>query len=178
MTESVGRFYAGWHLANEALVAAVAPLTPEQLAILIRPDWPIWASVSHVAGTRVYWLCHVFGEPGVETTPFLDPNAGWEDDLTHPRRADDLVRALGSTWRVVERALETWTPEMLAGEARRTRADGSVQIHTRQSVLVRMITHDAFHSGEISLALGEHGLGSDSPNGAIDMWSGLSRIAR
>jgi hypothetical protein len=36
---------------------------------------------------------------------------------------------------------------------------------------MRLITHDAFHSGEISLTLGSHRLG------AIDMWKGLSREA-
>jgi hypothetical protein len=39
-------------------------------------------------------------------------------------------------------------------------------------VLLRLITHDAYHCGEISLVLGSHGLG------AIDLWSGLARVAR
>ena len=131
--------------------------------------------MSHIAGTRVYWLCHVFGEPGADTTPFVDPTAGWEDDLTRPRSAAELVGALGSTWAIVKRTLETGTPESLEQTARRTRGS-EVQLHTRQSVLMRMITHDAFHSGEISLVLGAHGLGGRTgPNGPIDMWTGLSR---
>jgi hypothetical protein len=118
----------------------------------------------------VYWLCHVFNEPGAETTPFTDPSGvGWEDDLDHPRGADELVAALRSSWAIVEHTLAVWTPDSLTQEARRVRGD-KVQIHTRQSVLMRMITHDAFHSGEISLILGSHGLG------AIDMWKGLSRV--
>jgi hypothetical protein len=53
------------------------------------------------------------------------------------------------------------------------RTSGSVvRTHTRQSVLMRMLTHDAFHSGEISLVLGSNGLG------AIDPWIGLSRVQR
>ena len=135
------------------------------------PDWgQKSASVSHLAGTRVYWLCHVFEEPGAETTPFTDPTGvGWEDDPDHPRRADELVGALRSTWAIVEHTLGVWTPESLGREARRVLGD-TVRMHTRQSVLMRMITHDAFHSGEISLALGSNGLG------AIDMWRGLSRV--
>ena len=172
---SVARFYAGWQLANDALTAAIAPLTAEQLALEIRAEWPIWASVSHVAGGRVYWLCHVFKEPGVDTTPFGDPDRGWEDDLAHPRTGTELADALRSTWGIVEHALATWTPDSLGETARRPRGE-QVQIHTRQSVIWRLITHDAFHSGEISLALGEHGLGSNGPNGAIDLWSGLARI--
>lgn len=176
----VERFYRGWALANDALSGAIASLTPEQLALEIRSDWPIWASVAHVAGARVYWLCAVFGEPGVETTPFHDGAGGvgdgWEDDLAHPRGASELVGALQSTWRLIEHALATWTPQTLGQEARRVRGE-QVQLHTRQSVLWRMITHDAFHAGEISLVLGEHGLGGDGPNGPIDLWHRLPRVA-
>jgi uncharacterized damage-inducible protein DinB len=174
---SVARFYGGCHLANEALLQAIAPLTPEQLALPVgSPSWPVWASVSHLAGTRVYWLCHVFGEPGAETTPFSDPNVGWEDDPSHPRRADELVHALASTWKIVDRTLATWTPDSLAQEARRA-IGNVVQVHTRQSVIVRLITHEAYHCGEIALTLGQHGLGGKSPNGPIDMWAGLSRVS-
>lgn len=178
MAGGVARFYQGWSLLNERLTGALAPLTPEQLALPVgAPTWPIWASAAHVAGGRVYWLCHVFGEPGVETTPFTDPEAGWEDDPAHPRSADELVAALGSSWRILERCLRTWTPESLTIEARRARGD-QVQIHTRQSVLWRMATHDAYHCGEIALTLGSHGISGDLPNGPIDIWSGLARIDR
>jgi uncharacterized damage-inducible protein DinB len=167
----IAPLFAGWHLVNESLIAALAPLSPEQLALPVgSPTWPIWASASHLAGTRVYWLCQVFGEPGAETTPFTDPTGfGWEDDLAHPRPADELVGALTSTWKLVERTLSTWTVDTLDREAHRTRGS-VVQVHTRQSVLIRMITHDAFHSGEISLILGSNGLGS------IEPWAGLSRV--
>src|SRR5207249_2030620 len=86
----VAAFYKGWQLANEELIRVVEPLSPAQLQLPVgSPTWPIWASVSHLAGTRVYWLCHVFEEPGAETTPFVDPTGvGWEDEPDHPRRAD------------------------------------------------------------------------------------------
>ena len=170
---TVAPFYEGWRLFNDGLVTALAPLSPDQLALPVgSPTWPIWASASHLAGARVYWLCAVFKEPGAETTPFTDPTGfGWEDDLAHPRSADELVGALASSWKIVERCLATWTPETLGQEAQRTRGI-EVQIHTRQSVLMRILTHDAFHSGEISLTLGSNGLG------AIDPWVGLKRVAR
>jgi len=167
----VAPFFKGWHLVNESLIAALAPLSPAQLALPVgSPSWPIWASASHLAGTRVYWLCHVFKEPCAETTPFTDPTGmGWEDELTHPRSADELVGALTSTWKLVERSLATWTVDSLDQEVSRA---GSVRLYSRQSVLMRMITHDAFHSGEISLVLGSNGLG------AIDPWLGMSRLPR
>ena len=173
---SVAPFCDGWQYVNQELVDVIAPLNADQLAILIDKDWPIWASVSHLAGTRAYWLCQIFKEPGAETTPFNDPSGfGWEDDLSHPRSASELVGALESTFRIVDRTIHTWTPESLTQTARRVRGD-QVQIHTRQSVLWRMITHDAFHAGEVSHALGQNGLGSGSPGGAVDLWRRLSRL--
>lgn len=169
---SIAPLYTGWHLTNEALAGALARLGPEQLALPVgSPTWPIWASASHLAGARVFWLCQIFKEPGAETTPFTDPTGfGWEDDLGHPRSAEELVGALGSTWRIVQRCLDTWTPEMLTEEFPRKRGD-EVWMHTRQSVLMRLITHDAYHTSEISLVLGSHGLGE------IDLWKGLAHPA-
>jgi uncharacterized damage-inducible protein DinB len=171
-SSGVAPFFKGWQLGNERLVEAIRPLSADQLALPVgAPTWPIWASVSHLAGGRAYWLCAVFGEPGLETTPFTSAIAelGWEDELEHPRRADELVRALESTWKIVEHCLATWTPESLGQEARRVRGD-EVQMHTRQSVLYRLLTHDAYHTGEISLTLGSAGLGE------VDLWRGLARV--
>ena len=173
---SVEAFYKGWDVANQAIIDTTGRLTPEQLLLPMgSPPWPVWASIAHLAGTRVYWLCLVLKEPGIETTPFRD-ESGWEDDLSHPRRADELVEALRSTWAIVERCLRTWTPASLADEVRRERPGGT-QLHTRQSILMRMITHDAYHSGEVALTLGSHGFTGGGPNGPIDMWAGLSREA-
>lgn len=170
MNGTIGPLYKGWHLTNAALIETLGKLTPEQLALPVgSPTWPIWASASHLAGTRVFWLCQIFKEPGAETTPFTDPTGfGWEDDLSHPRSAAELVGALESTWRIVQRCLDTWTVESLGQEFPRARGD-EVFMHSRQSVLMRMITHDAYHTSEISLVLGSNHLGE------IDIWKGLSR---
>jgi uncharacterized damage-inducible protein DinB len=134
-------------------------LTPEELALEAKPnEWPVWAILAHMAGTRVYWLCGVLQEPGAETTPF--PNAsdgeGWEDHLEQPRRADELLTAMESSWRIIEECLERWTLPMLDDEFER-RLNGRIQRHTRRSVIYRMATHDAYHTGEVSLLLGQHG---------------------
>jgi hypothetical protein len=148
-------------------VAAIRDLTDEQLALRASPDHlPIWGLAAHVAGSRAYWLCGVFGEPGADATPFADPLAelGWEDVEDHPRTASELVWALESTWAVVEAALGRWTPAML-DESFERRFRDVVQHHTRGSVLNRLFSHDAFHAGEISQLLGVHGLP------AIDLWA-------
>lgn len=164
---SVAPFYDGWRFANERLIDRIGALSPEQLALRAAPHlWPIWAITAHTAGVRPYWLCQIFKEPGAERTPFADPNGeGWEDDPTHPRQASELVSALRSTWTIVEDCLGRWTPTMLQDEFRRE-INGQIQIHTRQSVLIRLLTHDAYHCGEIAQALGMHGLPE------VDIWSG------
>ena len=158
--------YDGWEVYNGRLIEAIQGLSDEQLKLRASPDhWPIWALAGHMAGTRVYWLCGVFGEPGAETTPFADylTGLGWEDDETTPRGSDELAGALTSTWALVDSCLERWTPESL-GETATVQLASGPRIHTRQSVIMRMISHDAYHCGEISQILGTHGLPE------IDLW--------
>ena len=161
---SIRPFYADWAGYNRRFAEGIRALTAEDLALPVTANrgyggieaWPIWAVAGHTAGTRVYWLCSVLGEPGAETTPFGLDGMGWEDDLSHPRTAEELAEALTSTWRLVAAALDRWTPPMLQDAVRRGRDTGT-QVHTRQSILMRMINHDAYHLGEINLALGSNG---------------------
>ena len=90
MASSIRLPYDMWPQYNRRLREVIAAMSAEQLAI--RPaaeGWPVWATVAHTAGARVYWLCEVVGEPGIESTPFRDlaSGIGWEDDLEHPRDA-------------------------------------------------------------------------------------------
>ena len=171
MAGSIAPFYADWAGYQRRTVAAIRRMTPEDLALPVAtersPDiapWPVWATLAHTVGARVYWLCHVFGEPGAETTPFTDPSGfGWEDDLGVVRSGEEVARAWESTWAVVAGVLERWTPDQL-GEAIRRAGKTSVQVHSRQSVLLRLITHEAYHVGEISLTLSAAG------REPIDLW--------
>jgi len=157
--------YDTWPQYNRRLREVIGAMSAEQLSIRPSPELlPIWATVGHTAGVRVYWLCHVIGEPGAETTPFADPSGfGWEDDLDHPRSADELVEALDATFRVVEGCLDRWTVDMLGDEIRRD-YNGTEQVHHRGSVLQRLFSHEAYHCGELSQTLGIHGLPQ------IDLW--------
>ena len=152
--------YSTWPQYNRRLRDVVATLTDEQLAIRPAPNLlPIWATVGHTAAMRVYWLCAIVGEPGAERTPFWD-GAGaidWADDLDHPRSADELASGLDSTFAIVDGCLDRWTPDMLADEIQRDFA-GTVQVHTRSSILQRLLTHEAWHAGELSQTLGIRGL--------------------
>jgi uncharacterized damage-inducible protein DinB len=161
----VAAIFEGWQKTQTHLIHRLPHLRTQELALRASPDgWPIWAIASHIAGARVYWLCGVLKEPGAEATPFQDPltDEGWEDRLDVPRRSEELVSAIESSWQIVESCLARWTPEMLGETFTRDRA-GQIQLHTRQSVLTRLVMHDAFHCGEISLLLGTHGLASMDP---------------
>jgi uncharacterized damage-inducible protein DinB len=163
---SIRLFYDRWPQYNRRLTEVIGAMTDEQLAIQPSPErWPIWATVGHTAGTRSYWLCAVLGEPGAESTPWPDPTdgVGWEDDLDHPRSAGELVMALDTTFAIIDRLLDRWTPEMLSDEVERVYGDQR-QLHSRASILQRMFTHEAYHCGELSQTLGIN----DLPQ--IDLW--------
>lgn len=163
----VATLFPDWPQYARRLRDGVAGLTMDQLGLRAGPDHdPIWALAAHIAGARAYWLCGIFGEPGAAETPFTDPatGEGWEDDPDHPRSGEELAWALDSTWAIVQGCLERWTLEDLALSATREGV-GPVQVHTRASVLNRLLTHEAFHAGEISQVLGVHGLP------AIDLWA-------
>ncbi|HET6790770.1 MAG TPA: DinB family protein [Actinomycetota bacterium] len=158
--------YQMWPQYQQRLRDAIATMTEEQLAIQPSPErWPLWATVGHLACQRVFWLCVFAGVPGVETTPF--PNSAFDcpgdDDLEHVWSVDRLAGALDSTFRIVERCLDTWTLEMLGEEIRRPEWDAS-WVHTRGSVIQRVFSHDVWHTAEVNEALGNAGLPQ------IDLW--------
>ena len=153
---SIRLFYDRWPQYNRRLTEIVGAMTDDQLAIRPAPGGsPIWATVGHTAGGRVYWLCGVLGEPGAETTPFTDPmsGVGWEDDLDHPRTAAELVQALDTTWAIIDGCLDRWTPAMIEETVERFYGEQR-QVHSRASILQRLLTHEAYHCGELSQTLG------------------------
>jgi uncharacterized damage-inducible protein DinB len=163
---SIRRFYDRWPQYNRRLTEVVGAMSDHQLATSPAPDrWPVWATVGHNAAARVYWLCGFLGEPGAETTPWPNPleDEGWEDDLERPRTAGELVVALDTSWAVIDGCLDRWTPELLGEEVERQYGDVR-QVHSRASILQRLLTHDAYHCGELSQTLGIAGLPQ------IDLW--------
>ncbi|MFN8631035.1 MAG: DinB family protein [Chloroflexota bacterium] len=158
--------FPDWPQYNARITEAVAGLTAEQLAVRASPDHgPIWALAAHLAGARLYWLCVVCGEPGLEGLDVLNPETGegWEDDESHPRSGDELKTVLDASWAVIAACLDRWTPAMLVATVERP-FRGSVQHHTRISILNRLFSHDAYHAGEIGQLLGTIG------QAELDLW--------
>ncbi|HEX5239670.1 MAG TPA: DinB family protein [Candidatus Limnocylindrales bacterium] len=169
---SLTPLFAHWAVYNRLFVEGIRGLDAEELGL--RADvadaataahWPIWAIAAHTAGARIYWLCVRAGEPGLDQATFVDAvtGDGWEDDLSTPRSAAEVADALAMSWTVIDGALARWTPELLA-EPIAVESDGAVVHHTRESILLRLLTHDAYHVGEIALIQGIHG------RTQIDLW--------
>lgn len=168
---SLEGIYGDWRLYNDLVVGALRDLSAEDLALRApaadatsSAGWPIWTIAGHTAAVRVYWLGVVLGVPGADETPFPDPDqGGWEDELDHPRTADELALAWETTWRIVERAIDAWTPAMLDEPVAAGSGDGAPHF-TRRSLLLRLITHEAYHVGEIAVIQAIHG------RPQIDLW--------
>jgi hypothetical protein len=158
--------FSRWPIYNERLQEAVAAMTPEQLAIQPTPErWPLWATIGHLACQRVFWLCDFAGEPGAETTPFTNAafDCPGDDDLEHVLGPNALVAALDSTFRIVERCLDTWTLEGLEEILRRPEWDGT-WVRSRGWVIQAGFAHDVAHITEVNETLGRAGLRQ------IDLW--------
>ncbi|HEX8035968.1 MAG TPA: DinB family protein [Ktedonobacterales bacterium] len=159
---SLAQCYKGWDQYQQQLIAAIAPLSPEQLTLRAAPHLrPIAPQVAHMIATRARWLYLDLGEGGAE----LDALTGWDgwnaqtnwDGSPPPARsAAELVSGLETTWQVIHDALERWTiadleevfPPAFPGE----------DSFTRQFVIWHLIEHDLHHGGELALVLGMHGL--------------------
>lgn len=159
--------FATWPHLNDRLMRAVSGLTAEQLALQPSPgQWPLWATLGHLACQRVFWLCDFAGVPGKETTPFT--NAAYDcpgdDDLENVLGPEELAAALDSTFAIVERCLDTWEVGSLPESIRRPEF-GPDWVMGRGEVLGRTFAHDVWHAGQLSLTLSAHGLGR------VDVWS-------
>jgi uncharacterized damage-inducible protein DinB len=70
---------------------------------------------------------------------------------------DELVWAWESTWNVIDGVLDRWSVDTLDVAVRRDETGRPPEVHTRQSILMRMINHEAYHLGEVNLVLGSNG---------------------
>src|SRR5262249_14823803 len=62
-------FYAGWGRYQQRLVAAIAPLTVDQLALRNTPrHWSIGMYATHIVANRAWWFHARMGEGGEDLT--------------------------------------------------------------------------------------------------------------
>jgi uncharacterized damage-inducible protein DinB len=153
MTENyttLATFYKGWDDYQEHLIKAIAPLSPDQLALQAAPQLrSIGVIAAHIISARVGWFHHIMGEGSADIAPMVS----WDDDGAPSRTATELVSGLESTWLMIQNALERLTPADL--EQRFQRRGTTV---SRQWIIWHIIEHDLHHGGELSYSLGMHEL--------------------
>ncbi len=149
----------GWENYQQALVATIAPLSSEQLALPLAPHhWSIGMLLTHMIDARVWWFHRWMGEG--------DPDlAHWDDDEDNNeqsvREAAPLVAMFEKTWHMIADALARWTSadlEHLFPTPALVREEEPP--HTRQWIVWHVLEHEIHHGGELSLALGTYGLES------------------
>jgi uncharacterized damage-inducible protein DinB len=168
--------YEGWDSHQQALMRAVTPLTPEQLAWRPAPDQAsVNELIAHIAGARLWWF-YKMGAPGSaalarQIAPWapetldagdsdalkawLEANLQWEEPLT--KTPGESLKWLESTWGMIERTLNTWTVADLAQTYRHIR-EGKIYAVTRQWTIWRILSHDLHHGGQVALMLGLQGV--------------------
>ncbi len=191
MTEhqlSLAPFYAGWDVYQQHLVAAIAPLTAEQLALRSSPqNWSVGMIVTHIVAGRAWWFHMRMGEGSADLASLelwdLGICEGGEDPL---HSAAELVAGLERTWQMIQNALAHLTPAdleqvfphpdevVLLRHAKLVEpalqqfaqawldaahlAGGDRPARSRQWIIWHVLEHDIHHGGELSSILGAHGL--------------------
>ncbi len=148
---SLSAVYDGWGAYQRMLVEAVAPLTPDQLALRAAPSLrSIGEIAAHIVSARVVWFHEVMGEGSDSLAPMIS----WgRDGDSSERNAAELERGLERSWDMIADALSHWTTADLGAEF-----EWRGEHVTRQEVIWHVIEHDLHHGGEISLTLGQNSL--------------------
>ncbi len=150
---TLNAIYDGWEVYQNKLIKALAPLTPEQLALAASPSLrSIGRIAAHMIGARARWFYQLLGEGGPEIRVLTRIDRRGAPDRT----ADELVQGLQTTWQFMTEARKHWTQEQW--EQTYPGEKGEPELLTRSWVIWHLLEHDLHHGGEISLTLGMHGL--------------------
>jgi uncharacterized damage-inducible protein DinB len=181
-------FYAGWGRYQQHLVAAIAPLTDEQLALRTTPQhWSLGMYVTHMIADRAWWFHARMGEGNDDLTSLeLWALGVCEAGVDPCHSAAELVAGLEKTWQLIEQTLARLTPTDLfkvfppLDDAERVRHANQVEPALQpfaqmwvdaarlsgevrpavslQWIIWHVLEHEIHHGSEISTILGVHGL--------------------
>jgi uncharacterized damage-inducible protein DinB len=145
---------AGWSAYQNQLITALEPLDEEQLDLRVTPGLrSIREIATHIVSVRASWF-HTALSVGDEAFAAI---RGWQQPGAPPRTAAELVAGLRETWRVMTEAMAGWSAADLAATVEGVRRGEPFSL-VRGWVVWHVIEHDLHHGGEISYALGMHGL--------------------
>ncbi|MFL5705062.1 MAG: DinB family protein [Ktedonobacteraceae bacterium] len=153
---SLSLFYKGWDVYQQRLVAAIAPLSPEQLALRASPQqWSVGMLATHIVSARAWWFHTRMGEGSADLAPLCEWDL-WEEREVPIRSAAELVAGLERTWQMIQDALARWTPADLEQVFPQYNEESPAR--SRQYIIWHVLEHDIHHGGELSSILGAHGL--------------------
>jgi uncharacterized damage-inducible protein DinB len=154
--------YGGWEQFQRDLLKAVAPLTPEQLALPVASThWPIGMLVQHIINDRIWWFDLWMGEGSPAVAAFMHWEEEEKGEAVHS--AAELIAGLEATWEMIASTLARRTVADLADifEPPATLTERERKIFgpsTRQEILFHIIRHDFHHGGELAVGMGSHDL--------------------
>ncbi len=159
-TPSLMDVFSGWDGYQQSLVAAIAPLSQQNLRYRPAPDRrSVGEIAAHIAFGRLDWF-HRMGAPGAaglveQAAPWWQP---WQE--INPAIAEDgaeIVRWLQASWQMIESNLRHWSVADLSWTYRQPYG-GKVYVVSRQWVIWRIMAHDIHHGGQLSILLAEQGI--------------------
>lgn len=149
------QFFDVWREYQARLVRAIAPLTPEQLALGVGAHLrPIQELATHIVSVRSGWIYFTLEVQDARLGEF----AAWHGEDQPQRSAAELVHGLETTWAVIEDILNRWTLADMAETVWDEDETGARIELTRLWVIWHLVEHDMHHGGELSYVLGSHGL--------------------
>ena len=143
-----------WKVYQDLLTKALAPLSPEQLALRVAPHLrSIGGIATHMVAVRARWFHRVMGEGGDDIAAIGE----WDRSNMPLRTASELVSGFETTWQLMQDCFGRWTQADLE-HIYQGEWQGEPYKFTRQWVVWHVLEHDLHHGGEFSLSLGIHGL--------------------
>lgn len=159
---SLMKVFSGWDGYQRSLAAAIAPLTPEQLAYRPAPDRRSVGELgAHIALGRLDWFQRM-GAPGsAELVAQAEKEDVWRPwGQVNPSVAastGEILRWLEATWQMIEGCLNLWTVADLSVTFRQPYG-GKVYAVSRQWVIWRIMAHDIHHGGQLTILLSALGI--------------------
>jgi uncharacterized damage-inducible protein DinB len=158
MTDSPRRLafvYDGWDGYHRSLVAAVAPLTPDQLAFRGAAEMRSVGELAwHIADGRVDWFRRMNAPGSAELAAAMEARG---PAPTAPFAATEIVEWLERTWGMIQATLDQWSVDDLAVTYRHP-YNGQVYAVSHQWTLWRILLHDVHHGGQLSELLALQGI--------------------
>lgn len=147
--------YEGWRWYQGTLIEALMRLDEQQLDLRAAQDQrSVRELATHIVRVRAIWTRSMNQEGGEVMRAY----ARWENDDAPARTKQELIKGIEHTWDILHDAIARWTPEEWKDTWPGHEDGDEPETVTRHFVIWHLIEHDIYHGGEISSALGVHGL--------------------